>query len=194
MTRLRIAAVAMSLAAVLSTGATMAAGDLALFLGQKSFGDPIEAEAPRPSTEILDLTDQFEIGILLSSGKAEWPVRIATDLLVSHASEDGDGFSVSSSSWELGLGVRKFWGNKFRPFVGGGLVVIKFRTDADVPLIGTDDDDLGYGPWVDGGFLWTVRRKLSIGLNGRFSRATTEVNDEGDAGGLHIGFLLGWKI
>jgi hypothetical protein len=142
----------------------------------------------------LDLTDQYEIGILLSSGKAEWPVRVATDLLISHKSEDGDGFSVSSSSWELGFGVRKFWGKNFRPFVGGGLVVIKFRTDADIPLVATDDDDLGYGPWVDGGFLWTVRRKLSIGLNGRFSRATTEVNDEGDAGGLHIGFLLGWKI
>ena len=57
-----------------------------------------------------------------------------------------------------------------------------------------DDDDVGFGPWLDGGFLWTVRRKLSLGVNLRYSYAKTDVNDQGNVGGTHIGFLLGWSI
>jgi hypothetical protein len=201
MMRKRIAVSCLLLASALWAGSAMAEGTIALFLGQKSLDDEEFAHNPTSPDPggWSPVEDMPEIGIHLSVGRSEWPVKMAVDLLYAYNSDTDDiGKKREGSTVELGLGVRKFWsvwGDRFRPFVGGGAAPIKIEQKASAGGITRDDDQLALGPWVDGGFLWTVHKKFSLGLDLRYSTAKSEIRGtEVNAGGSHVGLLLGWEL
>jgi hypothetical protein len=103
----------------LASGAALASGQADLFLGFKDLED-------LPATD-----SQQEIGISLSTGPEEWPVRIALELFRSFEEEDavigGLPVEVEGDSLELAVGARKFWfdDKKLRPYVGGGAVLAR---------------------------------------------------------------------
>jgi len=205
MMRKRIAVSCLLLVSALWAGSAMAEGTIALFLGQKSLDDAqfahggLTAPSPPGPDGWSPVEDHPEIGINLSAGRSEWPVLMAVDLLYS-ADDDTDEDGLKREAWtvELGFGVRKFWsvwGDNFRPFVSGGLVTIKHYQGASVGGVRRDDDNLGTGWWIDGGFLWPVHKKMSLGLDLRYSEAPGEIRGvDVNPGGSHIGFLLGWDL
>ena len=140
--------------------------------------------------------EQAEIGILTCFGSDEWPVLIAVDLLGS--ADDGDAAPVAAAldqfTLELDLGVRKVWkpGDKTRPFLGGGLAFIRGGHDLIVlPGIVGDDSDSATGAWIDGGVVWRLRKNFILGLEARYSTAEIDLEREVDAGGRHLGLVLG---
>jgi hypothetical protein len=204
MMRKRIAVSCLLLASVLWAGSAMAEGTIALFLGQKSLDDARYAHdvdtPPARGDGWSPVEDQAEIGINLSAGRAQWPVLMAVDLMYSEGDDTDDTNGKKREAWtvELGFGVRKFWsvwGDNFRPFVSGGLVTIKHYQSASAGGVQRDDDNLGTGWWVDGGFLWPVHKKLSLGLDLRYSSTPGEIRGvDVNPGGSHVGFLLGWDL
>jgi len=203
MMRKRIAVSCLLLVSALWAGSAMAEGTIALFLGQKSFDDARFAHdvatPPARGDGWSPVEDQPEIGINLSVGRSEWPVLMAVDLLYATDSDtDEDDFEREAWTVELGLGVRKFWsvwGDNFRPFVGGGLDTIKHYQSGSVGGVRRDDDNLATGWWIDGGFLWSVHKKMSLGLDVRHSSAPGEIRGmDVEAGGFHVGLLLGWEL
>ena len=87
------------------------------------------------------------------------------------------------------------WGDRFQPFVGGGFAPIKLEQKASAGGFTRDDDQLAFGPWIDGGFLWTLHKKMSLGLDLRYSSADSTLRGtDVNAGGVHVGLLLGWEL
>jgi len=201
MMRKRIAVSCLLLVSALWAGSAMAEGTIALFLGQKSFDDEEFAHNPKSPDPggWAPVETMPEIGVHLSVGRSEWPVKMAVDFLYAYDS-DTDEVEVEreGSTFELGLGVRKFWsvwGDRFQPFVGGGLTPIKLEQKATAGGFSRDDDQLAMGPWVDCGILWTVRKKFSLGLDLRWSMGKSQLRGtDVDAGGTHVGLLLGWEL
>ncbi len=214
MTRQRIAGGIALVAAVLWASSSFATGDIALFLGGKQLDDK----------EWDPVDSHSEIGMLLTIGKEPWPVQIAADLLISDQSEECEagsmapncagpppdplvdptpipapgGVDVDVNTIELDLGVRKFWQvwkKRLRPFAAGGLSIIKIQGEKPVVVVGTDTDDFGVGGWVDGGILWQFHKRLSVGLEARWSSASAELfGNKVNAGGTHAGLILGWRL
>jgi hypothetical protein len=147
----------------------------------------------------------------------DWPVALAVDLLSS--SEDSSRSVVTSyaleyqtdvETTELGVGVRKFWGTKLRPYVGGGLAYV--RLDGKQTMTGTlgadlrlfsdtvvDDSDAGLGYWINAGLLYRLGRHVNIGLDLRRSDADAKLSPnqasssvELDSGGTHYGVMIGY--
>jgi opacity protein-like surface antigen len=187
-----------------------ASGDANLIYGQKSLsGTPLESAG---------VDGQSEIGIALSLD-FEWPVMLAVDLLTS---SDDNTITIpvqgSLEYWtdvettELGVGVRKFWGQKrFRPYVGGGLAYVKLDAlqieSGDLGFPGTeyrqtivDDSDSAIGFWLNTGFIYRVGQYLNVGIDIRHSDADadllpfdTDTTLNLDSGGTHYGVLFGYR-
>jgi hypothetical protein len=143
------------------------------------------------------LEDQGEVGIQLDFRKKEWPVNIAIDLLTAADKETlGNGDELKGRTNEFDFGVRKIWQDNrtLRPFVGGGLGFIsahKERTGTN----GFDDSDSAVGLWLCGGLYWTIADVFNIGFEARLSRASvTLLEDKVQAGGNHLGILLGYHF
>jgi opacity protein-like surface antigen len=153
----------------------------------------------------------------MSFGKHEWPVMLAVDILGSAADDTfsyyyydyaysygyNEDVDFHASTFELDLGARKTWefaNSNIRPYIGGGLAGISghVSVDVDTPFGSASDSqsDTGLGYWVGGGIYWKLGQKLNLGFNARYSSADVEFDrfDTGkvDAGGTHVGLLLGW--
>jgi len=150
------------------------------FLGQKM----LDKEDWEPAE------DQSEFGAITTFGGEDWPVHIAADLLGSQEDVTEMGIDATASTTELDFGVRKIWGkNKLHPFLGGGLAVI----NGEIEALGVSVDDDGTGYWIDGGLFWRLGKRFNIGFEARYSRADiTLLGVDGDAGGEHIGLILGF--
>jgi opacity protein-like surface antigen len=185
MSRDRAAAVILLVAAIFAAAESRAEGQIALFLGQKDLDD---ADWAKP------LDSQDEIGMHLSVGRETWKVRMAVDFLVSMGDDD----DREAAIYELNGGVRKFWSlwkDRIRPFAGGGLAFVKAERSDDTVLVGGDSDDFAGGLWIDGGAMFKVRKKFSLGLDLRYSTAEIKLGDDKiDAGGTHAGLLVGWTL
>lgn len=159
--------------------AAFAGGEISLFLGQKSLSED--------DAESLEVDGQTQFG-LISSWDFEWPVALAVDVLNSsddassensytYAYGGGRGippvtytyeYEADISTTELNVGVRKFWGDKLRFYVGGGLAAILMDVDlvltdvtVDAPVRGVvfpvtvvDDSDTGIGFFTNAGLQW----------------------------------------
>jgi hypothetical protein len=155
-------------------------------LGQKMLD---EDDWKDPGTG-ADLSDQPEFGVCSTFGKEGWPVQIALDLTASVDDVTLGGIEVEGSTSELAAGIRKIWKkNKARPFFGGGLAMV--NGEFDIGGFSFDDDAVGY--WIDGGVFWRLGRRFNLGIEARFSRAEiTLFGVDGEAGGEHIGLILGF--
>lgn len=150
------------------------------------------------------LEDQNEFGIKVDFKQQGWPVSIAIDYL----SSSGDDtmllydpilgnvlFDFEGETSELCLGVRKIWDHspKVRPFIGGGIAFINAEIGGRALGISVSDDDNVIGVWIGGGVYWTLAEHFNIGFNLRWSKAeVTLFGVGGEAGGNHVGLLLGY--
>jgi hypothetical protein len=82
---------------------------------------------------------------------------------------------VDFTTIELSFGLQKTWEDYFihaRPYVGGGVSVI--RTEVDVDLFGTtvSDDDTSVGLFLSGGYLWRIGESFNLGFEARLLLGT----------------------
>ncbi len=160
-------------------------GDVNFFLGQKmlkkSDWEPFE--------------NQPEFGAEVSFGKQDWPVLIATDLFGSARERTEFGVKVTASTSELDIGVRKIWEKgRIRPYIGGGFGSIEGKVEAETGGSTVSSSDSAFGAWLGGGVFWRIGTRFNIGASARWSQAkiNAEPNTEVEAGGFHLGLLLGW--
>ena len=176
-------------------GVTSAAyvGNLNFFLGDKALNSDWKDDSFG-----LDVSSQAEFGALISFGQDKWPVHIAIDLLGSTQDDTISGVKLTGSTNELDFGARKQWekGNA-RPFLGGGLGWVKGELKASSGGVSISSDDSSVGGWVDAGAFWRLGQRFNLGLEGRYSKAKIKPEVSGvtadvEAGGLHLGLLLGF--
>jgi opacity protein-like surface antigen len=125
-----------------------------------------------------------------------WPISLAAGLRLTSASDEVGVFDVVGSTVELTAGLKKVFeprGSIIRPFVGGGVALVAARLDQETPAGDVDDDDAAVGFYVDGGLYWLINRQFNIGLDVRYTDAeVTLFGVDREAGGLHVGALLGF--
>jgi len=186
---------ALVLAAATCAGAWAAEpqGDFSLLLGEKA----LSGDWKEPSLGI-DLSRQPEVGVSFSWSGRGWPVALAADLLASRDTSTAMGVKLEGSTVELDLGVRKYWqrGNA-RPFVGGGVAVVRGEIKASAFGFSASSDDTGVGGWLDAGVLWRLGSRIDLGFEGRYSQARIRPESSGptsdvEAGGWHLGLVVGY--
>jgi hypothetical protein len=173
----------LAVAAAVSAFPAVAETNINFFLGQKMLdddADPVE--------------DQGEFGVLTTFGNPDWPVQLAADLLVSADSEDEFGIETTVVTSELAFGARKIWEKgKVRPFVAGGIAIVSGMLEVEIAGLDVDDDESALGTWVEGGVFWRLGQKFNIGFEVRASWAEIDLfGADFEAGGEHVGLLLGW--
>ncbi len=135
--------------------------------------------------------EQDEFGIEVDFKQHGWPVSIAIDFLSASGEGTYWGVEFESETSELNVGVRKIWDKSphARPFIGGGIAFIT----GEFSGLGVSDDDSATGFWIGGGVYWTVAQNFNIGFEAKSSSADiTLYGIEGDAGGGHFGWLVGF--
>jgi hypothetical protein len=168
-------------------------GNINLFLGAKILDDDWEP-----------IDEHAEVGVLLDLKHKKIPLSIALDLFYSEKDKDIGvtvlGFGtfdtkVEAQTIELNIGVRKIWENftYVRPFIGGGLAFIGAEFEASAPGESVSVDDEGIGAWIDLGIYVTLSQQFNIGIDARWSKAEVDLfGVDGEAGGWHIGALVGY--
>jgi hypothetical protein len=160
--------------------------------------------------KILDQDDwapvdeQGEIGALIDFKQKSWPISIAIDLLSSYDEEDVSlavlnfgtfDANLEGNTTEFNFGVRKIWDNFsfVRPFIGGGIAFINAEVKGTALGVSVSDDDTGVGVWFDGGVYFNLTEHFNLGWDVRWSKAeVTLFNIDGEAGGWHLGMLIGY--
>ena len=164
--------------------------------------------------------NQASIAFLSTFGPSSWPVQVAIDVLGSASGSTSvlypapgveiEGNSLVHSTFELDVGVRRIWRTgRARPFVGGGLAVIRGPQEAELflpppiangscecgwfPPVLLREEDRAPGVWVDGGVFWRLGSRFNIGFEARLSRAELSFSDRKvEAGGFNLGLIVGW--
>lgn len=181
-----------------------AGGDANLWFGGKWLSDDELADA--------DVDQQTQYGVALTLD-FDWSVDLAFDLTQSSGDDSrslspGSTLDTDVDTTELALGVRKLWGEKLRPYVGGGLVWIELSADQTAqvstgpgettPVTVVDDSGDGLGLWLNAGVVYLLGSHFNVGLDLRYSQASVDLQPVGaqtlnlDAGGVHAGLLLGY--
>ena len=159
-------------------------GNVNFFLGQKylkeSDWEPVE--------------DQPEFGAEISFGGESWPVLIAVDVFGSTNEETISGIDIEGSTAEIGVGVRRIWEpGRTRPYIGGGLALVVAEFEGRFSGVTLSEDDTGIGAWVGGGVFWRLGSRFNLGIAARYSKAEVTIfGVDAEAGGTHVGILLGW--
>ena len=179
-------------------------GHVSLFVGQKWLD----------SNDWHTADKQSELGVTMSFGRSDWPVSLAFDVFSSAREED----YVDPVLWNLGTarfrgatteiapGIRRIWNlGRTRPYVGGGMALVKASVEYDYPAVTYDAEDTTLGPWLGGGVFWRLGRWFNLGFDVRWSSADVDLEVDEDplfglntyaynvkAGGLHGGITLGF--
>lgn len=148
--------------------------------------------------------EHIEAGVLIDFRQKSWPISIAIDLLSSYDEEDVSiavlnfgtfDANLEGNTTELNFGVRKIWDNFsiVRPFIGGGIAFINAEVKGTALGVSVSDDDTGVGVWFDGGVYFNLTEHFNLGWDVRWSKAeVTLFNIDGEAGGWHLGMLIGY--
>ncbi|MBI5406860.1 MAG: outer membrane beta-barrel protein [Nitrospirae bacterium] len=145
--------------------------------------------------------EQGEFGIEIDFREKNWPVNIAIDLL--GATGEGTALEpftgmfakLESTTSEFNVGVRKIWEQypHVRPFIGGGLSLIRGEGKVSVSGISVPDNDTGAGIWLGGGVYWALSEHFNLGLELKSSYAQVTLFDtDVNVGGGHFGLLAGY--
>ena len=135
--------------------------------------------------------NQSEFAIEWDFRDRSWPVNAIVGLRGSYDEAEDLGFTLEGKTSELSLGARKIWDSfpHMRPFIGGGLSMM----NAEIEVLGVSVSDSAPGLWLGGGVYWALTPHFNLGFDLRFSRATvTLAGVDGEAGGNHLGLLLGY--
>jgi opacity protein-like surface antigen len=144
--------------------------------------------------------DEREFGLQTDLRRTNWPINLAIDyLFASSASEEVDvplvgTVSSKSQTQELRFGLRKYFERSsfWRPFVGGGLAMLRGADKVTGPVATDDDSDYGVGFWASAGLTYLYRDAVSVGGQLSYSTGDVDINQESlNAGGLHLSALVG---
>src|SRR5258705_3044776 len=175
---------ALSVAIPTTAGAGDWSGDANLLVGRKALHgggwDPVNR--------------QSEFGAEVTWGKNEWPIRIATDLLMSSQKKTESGDDLKGSTTEFDLGFCKIWDKKhLHPFFGGGMAVLTGNLKTTSAGVSDEERRNSSGVWAGGGAFWRFGPHLNLGAEARVSTGVIKVSGQAsDAGGLHVGIGLGF--
>lgn len=142
-----------------------------------------------------NLKSQTSFGFESTYGPRSFPVSIATDVLYSQASGKSSALNrdVTGSTFELGLGARKIFGEvgglPVHPYVGGGLAWGFGAVTCDGC---TSKAPSGTGFFLNTGAFYSLSR-LNAGLGVRYSSIDGE--DDGiklKVGGLNVNAVVGF--
>ena len=175
-----------------------------------------QAELNDGLLEETGVEGQTAFGVALSLD-FDWPVALAVDVL---STSDENTIDISTnytlqyttdvSRLEADLGVRKYWREKLRPYIGGGLAWIQldakqtafrdFGGGNEFTDVVVDDSSGDFGYWLNAGLLYTVGDHFNIGLDLRYSDADSALNPNDvedeirfDSGALQYTLALGYR-
>ena len=157
---------------------------IAIALGQRQLDSkdwsPVE-DQPAFGLEYSEQSDPDGVG---------WEIGFAG------SSKDGNvgGFDVTGSTAELYGGLHKEFGNdRVRPYVGGGLSLIKARVEVSGA---GDEDDASAAAYLHGGVQFLVSPTVFLGVDARvlFGSDITIAGVNGDADYSQLALVLGWRF
>jgi hypothetical protein len=183
--RLWMAALAVVPLMLFSTAA-LAAVEIHVFYGQKQMDSKVEP---------VDTPPVYGLGA--SFGGSTWPVMLAVDVATTSDDDtctyDYYGYTATYKyevdTTEINVGVRKFWGEKFRGYLGGGISYIDssvkvqitdvdFPSRQELPFTLVDDSDSATGYWLQGGIGWQFSKMLSVNGQWTYTNADIEITGE----------------
>ena len=170
-------------------GVPASAGNVKLFFGGKTLNSGDWSPVQRQGEGGVEI-DLFE----------HWPVALAIDFMRSRGDKLMDvpakGLTdVNGNTSELDLGVRKPFrpGQKSRPFIEGGLALVRAEYSTRDSLGKVSDSSGSTGLWLGGGVYWTLGTAFDLGFELRLSAARASLFGKTvDAGGRHFGMVLGY--
>ncbi|HMC81966.1 MAG TPA: hypothetical protein VKL61_01880 [Candidatus Polarisedimenticolia bacterium] len=159
-------------------------GDANLFVGRKAL----------KSGGWDSVNRQSDFGVEVSWGKKEWPIRIATDLLVTSQKKTESGVDRKGGTSEFDLGFRKIWDkNHLHPFFGGGMAILTGTLKTTSAGVSDEEHRNSSGVWVGGGAFWRLGPRINLGGEARVSTGVIKFSGQGsDAGGIQAGVVLGF--
>ena len=161
-------------------------GNVSGYLGYKTVDD----------NDWPNLDSQGSVGVISDFGKQSWPVSIAADLLFAGTVHESGVKKDTGGTMEIHLGARKIFtlqNSSFRPYVGGGAVLVSAMLENENAGVVVDDDDTAIGAWVGAGTYYAVTPSFNIGVDVRYSKAEVTIFDkEREAGGLNAGITAGY--
>jgi opacity protein-like surface antigen len=139
---------------------------------------------------------QSEFGMLLDFKQEGWPVSMAMDVLSSSGDKTISGIKLTGKTTEIDIGVRKIFdfGNDIpiKPFIGGGIAIIKAEIEASLGPYSASESDTGTGMWFNIGAYMTLNEQFNLGFEIRQSQADVSfAGIDAKAGGAHAGLLIG---
>jgi len=185
-----------------------------------------------------DLEDMGQIGLMTSWG-LDWPVAIAADLFYANSDVQmkytsgeyygylgipGRGgefvavnvdefYKIDYTTYELDLGIRKYWGGKVQLLLGAGVAIasakadVNFFDDVDIRPVGTrgeppfiepgglfvDESESGsdFGLWADIGFVWRAGNFFNLGVDVRYSSVNVDLSFDPDPDEAPVRFPAG---
>jgi hypothetical protein len=229
--------------AVASTGTWAGGGEINLWYGEKNLDlksqrEIVESEfsdSSRTGSDTFgDLEDLTQFGLMTSWG-LDWPVAIAADFFL--ASNDvslaytydyndrgslyyrlTERIEVDYDTWEVDLGIRKYFGGNVQFFIGTGLAIgsAEIKVEGAEELIfnfpsrgepqpesfSFSDSDTDFGLWADVGFVWRAGDHFNLGLDVRYSSINVDlqfderpdnVPERFPVGGVQVGLFLGGR-
>jgi hypothetical protein len=137
------------------------------------------------------------LGAELGIRKEHWPAAVTIGLLGSTGSGSEGTLEAEASTLELRLGARATARNfpRMRPHIGAGLMLV--RADYEVRGGGASlkDTDTATGYWASAGIGCRVGKSAVLGFEAGISRADVMLlGFEADAGGVHLGLTLSFRL
>jgi len=147
-----------------------------------------------------EFDNQYSLGASFDFKQRGWPFSLAIATILSADVESNNSSAIEEEAGytgEIHVGIRKIFhinNSQFEPFVGGGIAFMTASLDRRVNssfFVTTDDDD-AVGYWLGTGFYLHMTKRLTLGLDVRYSEAeVTLFGTNREAGGLHFNTVVG---
>lgn len=135
--------------------------------------------------------EQTEYGAMLDFRHRSWPLNLAVEVLSAEGDGTAGGDKFTSKTREFNIGVKKYWWTLIdaQAYLGGGVSLI----EGEFSGLGLSETDEASGIWLAAGILWLFGDHYNVGVDIQASSAdVTLFGVDADAGGGHLGFVLGY--
>lgn len=144
--------------------------------------------------------DQKAFGIQGDIRVDTWPINLFAAYTYGKSNSESveipSGGAVTSESRtdEFDIGVRKYFErhSAWRPFIGGGLAMLRGELQTNGPLLSQDDSDTAVGVWAGAGALYVWNGIINTGFQAKYSTGDVDLNGQSlNAGGIQLSALVG---